>query len=383
VARVDGLAVDEPRRAVSALARGVIDGQEVFVEVYVALEPGEDSAQKRRDVINRAYPQMELIESAEFSLTGLVFDQFSDGNPGNDFVNVQYNPAGAPSVLPANHRQVWLDSQATWTNVESASFVFADGGDTDRCPSLVQECRGPQKFDGYNDVGWGNISDPSVLGVTWYGTQNDEFDMWLDNNNFSWYIGDPGAIPSGWFDTETVWLHEFGHGLGLGHSSVNGAVMEPYYEGVRRALHQDDIAGIVSLYPSPGPTPLPSPTPTPTSTPTPTPEPSPSPTPIPGDSLSVTSIGYEFYGGKNSNRHLRVIVTVEDNLGLAVAGAGVSIELSNGSQTWVGTGQTATNGTVTFSLKNAPGGCYSTVITNVILGGYTWDRSTPSNSSCN
>ncbi|MEE8159665.1 MAG: putative Ig domain-containing protein, partial [Dehalococcoidia bacterium] len=40
------------------------------------------------------------------------------------------------------------------------------------------------------------------------------------------------------------------HGLGLGHSNVDGAVMEPYYEGERRALHQDDIDGISFLYPS-------------------------------------------------------------------------------------------------------------------------------------
>lgn len=54
----------------------------------------------------------------------------------------------------------------------------------------------------------------------------------------------------GTFDVETVALHEAGHLLGLGHSSVAGSVMFPTYGGVRRSLTQDDVDGIRRLYPS-------------------------------------------------------------------------------------------------------------------------------------
>ena len=54
----------------------------------------------------------------------------------------------------------------------------------------------------------------------------------------------------GTFDVETVALHEVGHLLGLGHSSVAGSVMFPTYGGVRRSLTQDDVDGIRRLYPS-------------------------------------------------------------------------------------------------------------------------------------
>lgn len=243
----------KPGQARAASIRGetTIQGERVIVEVVVAVRPGEDPKAAARAALRRAYPDVREIEEAEFSTNGLVWDNFTDTDTGNDQVLVRYNPNGVPANLSGlNHRTVWVNAQATWSEVARSSFRYKDGGNTGKCPSLVRECKGPQNFDGNNDVGWLDINDPSVLGVTWYSTSIDEFDMVLDNKDFSWYIGDPSAIPANAFDAETVWLHEFGHGLGLGHSAVDGAVMEPYYESVRRALDPDDVEGIAFLYPA-------------------------------------------------------------------------------------------------------------------------------------
>ncbi|GAA2005939.1 matrixin family metalloprotease [Microbacterium ulmi] len=55
-------------------------------------------------------------------------------------------------------------------------------------------------------------------------------------------------LPASGTDLYTVAAHEFGHSLGLAHSTVSGALMYPYYGGPHRFLSDDDIAGIQSIY---------------------------------------------------------------------------------------------------------------------------------------
>ncbi|MEX0786661.1 MAG: matrixin family metalloprotease [Dehalococcoidia bacterium] len=215
------------------------------------------------------------LQSANFVTTGLVWDQFSDADPGNDLVVQNYNPANDP----VDGETVLLNTHATWNNVPTSSFVFSYGGTTTRCPSLVDECSGPQTFDGYNDVAYMNLSGPCnaffgcTLGVTWFSTSIDEADMAL-NTKASW-VHDCSS-PGNDIDAETVTLHENGHVLGLGHTDVSGAVMEAFYGGANCSLHQDDEDGVTFLYPddgTPDPTSTPTNTPVPTATPTDGPEP--------------------------------------------------------------------------------------------------------------
>jgi hypothetical protein len=73
----------------------------------------------------------------------------------------------------------------------------------------------------------------------------------LDSSE-SWDL--PGE--SGGIDMGTVMAHEFGHALGLGHTSDSSALMYAYYVGDHRYLATDDINGIQALYGGSG-TPLP------------------------------------------------------------------------------------------------------------------------------
>ncbi|KAM6164610.1 matrix metalloproteinase-9 [Rhynchocyon petersi] len=79
-----------------------------------------------------------------------------------------------------------------------------------------------------------------------------------------------GFCPDRGYSLFLVAAHEFGHALGLDHSSVPEALMYPMYRFTEEhPLHEDDVKGIQHLYgPRPGPDPRPPTTTTPKPQPT-------------------------------------------------------------------------------------------------------------------
>ena len=223
---------------------GKVPGKDLYVDVLVLIPEGSDP----QDVVAKALAKQGArpIGVQQYQFTGLVWDQFGDNSLSNDFVTQNYNPADEPANV--NGRTVLGNTHSTWNNVETSSFAFSlNPTDTDRCPSLVLECTPllPQNFDGKNDVGWVEIESSSTLGVAWYSTSIDEVDIALDIGH-PWFTD--GQV---YFDVETVLLHENGHGLGLGHSNVDGSIMKAFYGGIQRTLGSDDMNGISALYPAP------------------------------------------------------------------------------------------------------------------------------------
>ncbi len=166
---------------------------------------------------------------------------------------------------------------AAWTDVETASIVLQSAGTADAAPESF--CDGTSMVI-FNDP-FDEVTDPSgcggVLAVGGYCAgggvktidgvtyrQVVEGDI-IFNNGWS------GC--SGWNATNVaeVATHEFGHTIGLAHSSDSKATMYAYahFDGRGAALRPDDEAGVSFLYPSTG-GPEPTPVPTPTVAPTPT-----------------------------------------------------------------------------------------------------------------
>jgi cysteine-rich repeat protein len=222
---------------VAALGKAKVQGEKVLVEVLVVVHPGQNGRDAARAAL--AAQGADPVDDAAFTTSGLVWEQLP--------VTQNYNPGKEPVSLGGLGQAALEATHATWNGVATSRAKLELGGTTGRCPSLVRECKGPQRFDGNNDVAWLSIGGCCTLGVTWFGTTIDEADMAL-NTNFSW--ANDGVSD---FDAQTVFLHENGHVLGLDHSSVEGAVMEPSYEGIRRTLNQDDEDGITYLYPCDGP----------------------------------------------------------------------------------------------------------------------------------
>lgn len=429
---------DNPGKPEVIAVSGIVPGKNLIVHILLEVPPGADRNEAAYAAL--ASHGARAFTAEEYSLTGLVWDQFSDSNPENDSVIQRYNPQNDPTG--GNGLTALLNTHTTWNDVTTSSFAFEYGGETGKCPSLVQECKGRQTFDGNNDVAWLALRDANTLGVTWSGTSTDEADMAM-NTNFNWATD---GVTN--YDVETVFLHENGHVAGIGHSEYGSAIMYPSYQDVNRILDQDDKDALSALYPG-------------TSTPA---NNSPivsisNPTdnssfdsatvisfagsasdiedgdvsanlswtssidgsigagtsftnslsdgthtitaevtdaggktgsdsititvgtpPVTGTSVDVDSITYTGSGGKNNDRHLTVSVHISDDSGNDVSGATVSITLTNGDSTWTATGTTGSTGSAGFTLKNSPSGTYTTTVTSLDASGLTWDGTTPTNS---
>jgi peptidoglycan hydrolase-like protein with peptidoglycan-binding domain len=91
-------------------------------------------------------------------------------------------------------------------------------------------------FDGPSGILAHGFYPPPNGGAIAGDTHFDEAETWTVN------------IPPSGIDLVSVAAHEFGHALGLAHSTVGTALMYPYYSGAHRFLDADDIAGIQALY---------------------------------------------------------------------------------------------------------------------------------------
>ncbi|KAM9305070.1 matrix metalloproteinase-25 [Gastrophryne carolinensis] len=178
-------------------------------------------------------------------------------------VSPQDGPQGPRRKRYALTGTVWQKKHLTWT---VQSFPVSLGQDTTRTligsalaawsretPLTFSETSGEADIrvgflggthgDGYPFDGLGG-----TLGHAFFpgvGPMAGETHMDADED---WtYNTDRGT------DVFAVAVHEFGHALGLSHSSAEGAIMRPYYQGTlgehwQYRLSPDDIEGIQALY---------------------------------------------------------------------------------------------------------------------------------------
>ena len=108
-------------------------------------------------------------------------------------------------------------------------------------------------FDSVNLVVFRNASSGSAIATTyWWSTEGQiiDADIIFWDAAFKFFSGTSGC--SGGFYVEDIAAHEFGHALGLGHSSFATATMYPsaaHCDASLRSLDPDDISGVRALYP--------------------------------------------------------------------------------------------------------------------------------------
>lgn len=195
--------------------------------------------------------------SRAFTLTGWslgldarevgVFDNFTDPS-ANDNVAQHVNWPGSSGV-----------ELACWKAVtEWQSELFGDGAGDPFQPNGVGSgganfdpawCGNVTSVGGANDnvISELNGSGGGVFAFTEFGSSGWRIRLYRD---VTWDDG-PGAPIPGAVDVQAVVTHEYGHALGLGHSTVSGATMGPAISGDGtsvRSIEADDRAGVQAIY---------------------------------------------------------------------------------------------------------------------------------------
>lgn len=107
--------------------------------------------------------------------------------------------------------------------------------------------------NGKNEVFFRPESNGGTIATTYYwwsGSTMVDADIKFWDAGFKFFTGTSGC--SGGIYIEDVATHEFGHVLGIGHSSVSAATMSPttsYCSQNWRSLDVDDMSGVEALYP--------------------------------------------------------------------------------------------------------------------------------------
>ncbi len=162
------------------------------------------------------------------------------------------NPAGAPNA------QILDDVSAAmvpWSTVAGCSLRVVNGGTTGNClPSSVQNTIVFNNCDGRWAAGSGCQNTLALGGLGWTGETTVI-------NGTTFRRAQQGFISFNPFascnfanscNVREITTHELGHALGLGHSEFQDATMAPFahFDGRCASIRQDDINGILFLYPA-------------------------------------------------------------------------------------------------------------------------------------
>ena len=137
---------------------------------------------------------------------------------------------------------------ATWGSQSNADFRFYYMGRTSG---------NTLSGNGKNEMFFRNTSSGGMVAETyWWADASNKLvdaDIVFYDGGFQFFTGSSGC--SGGLYLEDIAAHEFGHALGLGHSSNPTATMWPSASWCStdwRTLASDDLAGVEALYPASG-----------------------------------------------------------------------------------------------------------------------------------
>ena len=152
------------------------------------------------------------------------------------------NPANGDVSLSAAISSI-QSAMGTWNTQAGTPFRFTYAGQINDTVT---------SNDGRNVVIFRQASSGGAIASTYTWRSNGiliDADIVFWDAGFKFFGGSSGCVSGVYI--QDVGAHEFGHALGLSHSSVTGATMTPGYSGcsmTQRSLESDDKAGAQKLY---------------------------------------------------------------------------------------------------------------------------------------
>ncbi len=196
-------------------------------------------------------PQVEPLESR-----CVMYSASGNAWPHPELITISFVPdgtnlGGVTSNLFATFN-ARFGSAAAWQNKILQAFQ-AWAQQTNLNFALVSDNGTPsgggsyqQGDQAYGDIRIGGFNfGGSNLGVGYFPPAGNNYSIAGD---LAFNTGKAFNINGTDYDLFTVAVHEIGHALGLGHSSLTTSVMYSAYNGVKTGLKSDDIAGIQSIY---------------------------------------------------------------------------------------------------------------------------------------
>jgi hypothetical protein len=183
---------------------------------------------------------------------GLTQQKYDDGPiTGGNFVvsgtwgrnNISFSFLnGTTDIANDDERNAVRQAFQLWADYANLNFTEVTSNGDIRISWQIGDHGDGNPFDGINGVLAHAFFPPPAGGTTAFAG-----DVHFDDAETWTMLERP--VPSGQpIDLVTVAAHEIGHALGLGHSNVNCALMNAFYNGSHRYLAQDDINGIQSIY---------------------------------------------------------------------------------------------------------------------------------------
>jgi hypothetical protein len=167
---------------------------------------------------------------------------------GSSPVTFYVNPANA-DVSQTAATAALQAGMNVWGDQSGAAFRYQYGGTVSDTATA---------YDNRNVVLFRNTTNGSAIATTysWWSSSNQllDSDIIFWDGAFNFFTGTSGCgVVSNAAYIEDVSAHEFGHALGLNHSTATDATMYPSYSYCSQAfrtLASDDINGARALYPT-------------------------------------------------------------------------------------------------------------------------------------